>query len=277
MKAHILIVEDEAILFEKLRKKLVKENYSVSDYTPSVEEALGSINHKRPDIVLLDINLQGEYSGLDLGKMLSEEYKIPFIYVTEREDNQTFYEGLNTNHEDFVVKVNRKLDIEGLIRKIQTVLNRYKSKPNHPIKDALSVYVDYIYNLTELGGEDISQVPLQFEDVAVITRNSSEKDEELSGKNGKAVYKKVDTNYAQVVTWDDKKYYVRGNLASILNTLPHYFVRISEHSIVNIKDAILNGRINGKRLKIRDTVYQISERYKPEFEKRFESLYQVYK
>jgi len=255
MKAHILIVEDEAILFEKLRKKLVKENYSVSDYTPSVEEALGSINHKRPDIVLLDINLQGEYSGLDLGKMLSEEYKIPFIYVTEREDNQTFYEGLNTNHEDFVVKVNRKLDIEGLIRKIQTVLNRYKSKPNHPIKDALSVYVDYIYNLTELGGEDISQVPLQFEDVAVITRNSSEKDEELSGKNGKAVYKKVDTNYAQVVTWDDKKYYVRGNLASILNTLPHYFVRISEHSIVNIKDAILNGRINGKRLKIRDTVF----------------------
>jgi len=176
-----------------------------------------------------------------------------------------------------VVKVNRKLDIEGLIRKIQTVLNRYKSKPNHPIKDALLVYVDYIYNLTDLGGEDISQVPLQFEDVAVITRNSSEKDEELSGKNGKAVYKKVDTNYAQVVTWDDKKYYVRGNLASILNTLPHYFVRISEHSIVNIKDAILNGRINGKRLKIRDTVYQISERYKPEFEKRFESLYQVYK
>ncbi len=277
MKAHILIVEDEAILFDKLRKNLVKENYSVSDYTPSVEEALGSINHKRPDIVLLDINLQGEYSGLDLGKMLSEEHKIPFIYVTEREDNQTFYEGLNTNHEDFVVKVNRKLDIEGLIRKIQTVLNRYKSKPNHPIKDALLVYVDYIYNLTELGNEDISQIPLRFEDVAVITRNSSEKDEELSGKNSKDVYKKVDTNYAQVVTWDDKKYYIRGNLASILNTLPHYFVRISEHSIVNIKDAILNGRINGKRLKIRNRVYQISERYKPEFEKRFESLYQVYK
>ncbi|SDX54720.1 CheY chemotaxis protein or a CheY-like REC (receiver) domain [Lutibacter oricola] len=277
MKAHILIVEDEAILYEKLRKKLVKENYSVSDYTPSVKEAIASINHKRPDIVLLDINLQGELTGLDLGKMLSEEYKIPFIYVTEREDNETFYEGLHTNHEDFVVKVNRKIDVEGLIRKIQTVLHRNKAKANKPIKDALLVYVDYIYNLTDLGNVDVSQIPLKFEDVAVITRNTTERDEDQSKQKGKEIYKKVDTNYALVVTWDDQKFYIRGNLASILNTLPHYFVRISEHSIVNIKDGILNGRINGKRLKIRDKVYQISERYKPELEKRFESLYQEYK
>ena len=277
MKAHILIVEDEAILYEKLRKKLVRENYSVADYTPSVEDAIAGINSKRPDIVLLDINLQGKYSGLDLGKMLFEDYKIPFIYVTERGDNQTFYEGLQTNHEDFVVKENNKLNIEDIIRKIQTVLNRYKNKSGSPIKDALFVYTDYIYNLKELSNQEVSQVPLRFEDVAVITRNTDEKDEVLSKKNGKPVYKKVDTNYAQVVTWDNERYYIRGNLSSILKTLPYYFVRISDHSIVNIKDEVLSGRINGKRLKIRDKIYQISERYKAEFEKRLEVIYQTYK
>jgi len=277
MKAHILIVEDEAILYEKLRKKLVKENYSVADYTPSVEDAIAEINRQRPDIVLLDINLQGDYTGLDLGKMLFEDYKIPFIYVTERADNQTFYEGLHTNHEDFIVKENNKLNIENILRKIQTVLHRHKTKPNPPIKEGLLVYTDYIYKLKELGHQDVSQVPLKFEDVAVITRNTDEIDEELTQKAGKPVYKKVDTNYAQVVTWDNERYYIRGNLSSILKTLPYYFVRISDHSIVNIKDEILTGRINGKRLKIRDKVYQISERYKTELEKRLEALYQMYK
>ena len=65
MKAYILVVEDEALLYRKMRKVLEKNHYSVSDYTPSVEDAIAKINKKRPDIVLSGIN-QGANLGEDV-------------------------------------------------------------------------------------------------------------------------------------------------------------------------------------------------------------------
>ena len=47
-----------------------------------------------PDIALLDIDLEGEQTGIDLGKILSTNYNIPFIYVTDYDDSETFFEGL---------------------------------------------------------------------------------------------------------------------------------------------------------------------------------------
>ncbi len=78
-KAHILIVEDKAILYKRLSMALKQENYSVDGFTPSVSKALERIQAKMPDVALLDIDLEGEKSGIDLGKILAFDYKIPFI------------------------------------------------------------------------------------------------------------------------------------------------------------------------------------------------------
>ncbi len=103
-KAHILVVEDKALIYKRLKMILKEHHYSVDDYAPSVEEAIGNINKKRPDLVLLDIDLQGEHNGIYLGNLLQKEYNIPFIYVTDLDDDQTFYESLQTKHDDFIPK-----------------------------------------------------------------------------------------------------------------------------------------------------------------------------
>lgn len=274
MKEHILVVEDEAIIYERLRKKLSDHNYSVDDYCPSVASAIACINTKRPDLVLLDINLEGELTGLDLGKMLDEDYKIPFIYVTQFGDDHTFYKGLSTNHAEFVVKTKPRLDITELMRKIQTALNSYQKKnPKQPIKESILAYVDYVQKTKNLGNSQVSQVPIPFKDIAFFTTNSIEKDEEKSKERKKTVYKKLDRNNTRVCTWDNKSFIVPDNLAPIYKTLPYNFVRISEDYIVNIGNEILDGRINGKRLKIRNEVFSISERYKDEVEIRLKFFY----
>lgn len=277
MKAHILIVEDEAPIYEHLRRQLLKEHYTVGEYAPSVADALTCIENKRPDMVLLDIKLQGEQTGLDLGKLLDKKYKIPFIYLTQFDDDQTFFSGLHTNHADFVVK-NGKLGDKALIRSIQTVLhNHKKNTPQPEPKQAIMAYVDYIKNTKNLGNEHVVQLPIPYKDIAYFTTNSTQIDPEKTANTNKTHYLKVTVNNTRVCTWEGKSYIIPSNLSPIAKVLPDYFVRISDDYIVNISEDLLDGRINGKRLKIRGEVFTISDRYKAEVEKRFEMLYQKIK
>ena len=172
MKAHILIVEDEAILYERLRRLLIKENYSVSDYIPSVVEAREAIAIKRPDLVVLDIELAGAETGLDLGKELSQHYQIPFIYLTNLDDHETFYKGLNTQHESFLLKTKPRLDATAVIRAIQTALHKTDKQPLTTSKEGVLGLVGYLEDLKSYTGTQITKVPVAFTDIVFFSKKT---------------------------------------------------------------------------------------------------------
>ncbi|HZH70578.1 MAG TPA: response regulator [Flavobacteriaceae bacterium] len=272
-KAHILIVEDKAILYKRLSMALKEENYSVDGFTPSVETALERIQSKIPDIVLLDIDLDGEQTGIDLGKILSTDYKIPFIYVTDYDDNETFFKSLQTQHENFLIKTKPHLDTKQVVRAIQTALYRNKKEPVLSLKDALMCFTDYIGQTKDHNSTQISQVPVALEEIVLITTNSTEKNEHKSQEKGRPCFHKLKSNYTRVENWKSHSYYLPISLAEIIGKLPHNFIRINESEIVNLSHHVLEGRINGSRLKIGDHICHISKTYKQEVEKRFELLY----
>ncbi|SDX26780.1 response regulator transcription factor [Aequorivita viscosa] len=276
-KAHILIVEDKAILYKRLSMALKQENYSVDGFTPSVSKALERIQAKMPDVALLDIDLEGEKSGIDLGKILAFDYKIPFIYVTDYDDNETFFESLQTEHENFLVKTKPRLDTKQVIRAIQTALHRKKKKEASSFKDGLLCFADYIGQTKDFNSTQVSQIPIPFEEIVLITTNSTEKNEQKSQERGKPCYHKLKTNYTRVENWKQNSFYLPISLAEIIGKLPHNFIRINESEIVNLSHHVLEGRINGSRLKIGDYICHISKTYKPEVEKRLELLYQKFK
>jgi two-component system cell cycle response regulator DivK len=83
MRAHVLVVEDNAANLELLRDWLDAEGYEVNSAT-NLTEAFGSINARPPDIVLLDVQL-GDEDGLALARWIREQpqiRKIPVIAVT---------------------------------------------------------------------------------------------------------------------------------------------------------------------------------------------------
>ena len=276
-KAHILIVEDKAILYKRLSMALSEENYSVDGFTPSVEKALERIQNKIPDIALLDIDLEGEQTGIDLGKILSETYNIPFIYVTDYDDNETFFEGLKTKHDNFLVKTKPHLDIQQIVRAIQTALQRNKKETNTFTKEALLCFTDYIENIKEHSSTQVSQVPLPYATIALITTNSTTLNESKTKLKSRPSYVKLRTNYTRLETWDKDSYYLPSSLSELVGKLPITFIRINESEIVNLSHPVLKGRINGSRLKIGDHICHISKTYKPEVEKRFELLYQKFR
>lgn len=272
-KAHILIVEDKAILYKRLSMALVEENYSVDGYTPSVEKALERIQSKVPDIALLDIDLEGQLTGIDLGKILSSTYKIPFIYVTDYDDNETFFESLQTNHDNFLIKTKPHLDTKQVVRAIQTALGRAKKEVCLSLKDALLGFTDYIENTKDHNSSQVSQVPVPLEEIALITTNSTEADEQKTREKGRACFKKLKANYSRVENWKKQSFYLPISLAELSGKLPYNFIRINESEIVNLSHHVLDGRINGSRLKIGDHICLVSKTYKAEVEKRFDLLY----
>ncbi len=272
-KAHILIVEDKAILYKRLSMALKEENYSVDGFAPSVEKALERIQFKIPDIVLLDIDLEGEQTGIDLGKILYTDYKIPFIYVTDYDDNETFYESLQTHHENFLVKTKPHLDTKQVVRAIQTALHRDKRPFEPNLKDALLCFTNYIGQTKEHNSTQVSQVPVPFEEIVLITTNSTEINERKSQEKGRPCFEKLKANYTRVENWKNHSYYLPISLTDVNGKLPLNFIRINESEIVNLGHHALEGRINGNRVKIGDHICHISKTYKQEVEKRFELLY----
>lgn len=265
MKAHILIVEDEAILYERLRMKLVQNHYSVDEYTPSVTQAIKHINTRRPDLVLLDIDLKGNETGLDLGERLHKEFKIPFIYVTQYDDDETFYKGLHTQHEDFIVKSKPHLDSKELFRKIQTVLNRHKKRISGT-KEGVMGLTKYKEDIRAINHtKDITKVPVAFEDILYFSTFRLRKE-------GTTV-ENIRTNYVIFRTMEGEEYFLNTSLSNLQGILPHNFCRINDQTIVNLSQKTFNGRINGSRLAISGDEFTITPTYKKEVKKRIEFLY----
>lgn len=111
MKTKILIVEDEFIIAAHLKSDLEELGYEVCQIAASVNDAEKAITKHQPDIALLDIRLQGEKLGTDLGKQLLEEGRIPFIYLTSHFDKGTIDEAKITRPSAYLVKPFNKEDV----------------------------------------------------------------------------------------------------------------------------------------------------------------------
>jgi len=70
MKKKILIVEDEFVVANDLRIMLEAAGYEVMGIAISAEAAMKELEKNIPDIVLLDIQLQGKLSGIDLANCI---------------------------------------------------------------------------------------------------------------------------------------------------------------------------------------------------------------
>lgn len=100
----ILIVEDEFTIAEHLRSALELLGHCVTGVVGRVSEALDSLRHNRPDLVLLDINLRGELDGIDLATRLRAEHHIPFVFLTSQANAATVARAKQTRPHGYLVK-----------------------------------------------------------------------------------------------------------------------------------------------------------------------------
>lgn len=110
MKKKILIVEDLFIEANDLEIMLAKAGYHVTGNANTVKSALKSIEHEKPDLVLVDIFLKGDQTGIDLAYVLNEK-DIPFMFVSANSNHDVLLTAKVTKPHGFIVKPFREHDL----------------------------------------------------------------------------------------------------------------------------------------------------------------------
>ena len=78
----ILIVEDEPFIAENLQEMLGIFGYEQTEIANSANQAIKAIKASLPDLILLDVKIKGDQDGIELGGIIHEQYKVPFVYIT---------------------------------------------------------------------------------------------------------------------------------------------------------------------------------------------------
>jgi DNA-binding NtrC family response regulator len=110
MKEKVLIVEDEFVEANYLRGMLERAGYLVCGVARSVEKARQLVEREKPGLVLLDIFLSGEGTGIDLARQLKEQ-NIAFIYLSANSNETILNLAKATEPYGFLVKPFRENDL----------------------------------------------------------------------------------------------------------------------------------------------------------------------
>ncbi len=78
----LLIVEDERIIAEDIKRTLLQFNYDVIDIISYGERVLERYEELNPDLILMDIMLAGKINGIETASKIKDKHNVPIIYLT---------------------------------------------------------------------------------------------------------------------------------------------------------------------------------------------------
>jgi two-component system, LytTR family, response regulator LytT len=156
----ILIIEDEIFIAENIKMDLIERDHDVIQIAISYDEAMQSYLLRKPDLVLLDIRLKGDKSGIDFANFLkAQSDAIPFIFLTSQYDKRVLGLALETHPYGYITKPYHK---ESLWTSIESAYNLFISKDkkvessiisdgrqNHLVKfqEILYLQADHVYTI----------------------------------------------------------------------------------------------------------------------------------
>ena len=104
IKSRILIVEDQGIVAWDIRNCLESLGHSVCGTAASGEEAIRLTAQLQPDLVLMDVMLEGEMDGVETAAHIRKHFEIPVVYLTAYADGDTLRRAKVTEPYGYIIK-----------------------------------------------------------------------------------------------------------------------------------------------------------------------------
>ena len=123
-KLTILIVEDEAIVAADLAGKLARLGYAVAGIAAQGEEAVALAGRLRPQLVLMDIWLEGPMDGIEAAEAICRQQDVPVVYLTAHSDAATLARAKLTGPFGYVLK---PFDERDLATQIEMAFYRHQA------------------------------------------------------------------------------------------------------------------------------------------------------
>ncbi len=122
---NILIVEDESLIALDISEILCSKLNAKTKIASSFDEAMDLFVNFNPDILFLDINIDGELDGTDIANEIKKVKEIPVIFLTAYSDEKTLQKAFETSPQNYIVKPFKEEDI---ITAAKLALNCHKKE-----------------------------------------------------------------------------------------------------------------------------------------------------
>ena len=242
-KIRILATEDDALHEEMLRITIDKLGYELIDVIYKPADLYLKISATKPDLLLMDIDLGEDVSGIDLMKEVNERYDIPIIYITSFADNDTFQKAKKTNPAAYLVKPYEEKELQ---RAIELAIYNRQDNNNNSIGFNSDVLLNnYIYIK-----EDNTLIKIELNSIQLIEAHDK---------------------YCFIYT-PEKKRMIRFRLKDICLQLPaSLFCQIHRSYVVNI-NAIESIKAGNHKVYIAGKAITVSKTYKNNLYSRLHTI-----
>jgi two-component system, LytTR family, response regulator len=136
---NILVVEDESIVSKDIQNSLKKIGYHVIGACNNAQEAIDIAREQHPDVVLMDIMLKGNLTGIDAAEQI-KSLNIPVIFLTAYADEATLAKAKITEPYGYILKPFKEKDLN---ISIEMAIHRHKKLTE------LKKERDFLYSLVE--------------------------------------------------------------------------------------------------------------------------------
>ena len=203
----ISIVEDDFLISRYIETALCDMGYLIPAICNSYESFIESLSENTPDLVLIDIRIQGDKNGIDIAQYLHDHVEVPFIFISSLHDKKTIDAAKKTLPAAYLIKPFAEDD---LYAAIEIALLNFASRKQTVIHG------------TEEG--------IILKDAFFI----KQKQAYVKVEKKHVIYFEARDNYVRIITATDQ-YLLRQTMQSLADQLPDYFFRIHRSFIVNLK------------------------------------------
>lgn len=204
----IMIVEDDELSASKMEMQIDKLGFELFGIADNSDDAIAMLQTERADLILMDINIEGEYDGIELTDMIHQQWEIPVIFISSLQDDYTFRRLQRTNPVGFILKPFSEIQLKRTIQLVTEGLN----------------------NATDKVFEISGNIEKKNNDYIFIKRKKQLEKVKISD----IFYVEADGKYAQIYMVD-KKYLVRMSLKEVINRLnSNLFLQTHRSFVVNI-------------------------------------------
>ena len=197
----LLLIEDDASLFQEIRERLTQWSYEVHGVT-DFGDVMGDFTRVKPDLVIIDIQLP-RFDGFHWCRMIRSHSNVPIIFLSSRDHPTDMVMSMQLGADDFVQK---PFHFEVLIAKIQAMLRRaynYNATQNQ-LKTWCGATIDYDKNTVE---NEMGRIELTKNEIFILKLLIDQKN------------KIVSRDEVMNSLWDDKRFISDNTLTVNVNRL----------------------------------------------------------
>jgi len=232
-KIKVLIVEDEPLYAGQLEMLVLELGYLPLAKVSSGDMAIDMVQAAQPDLILMDINIDGDKDGIETAAIIHQTNKIPVIFITSMQDDATFERAKSASPYAFITK---PFSAKKLQRTIELAMARMQPQQENTTGWSEDLLVkDSFYIKVKNTLEKVTLTDIQW--IEVVNRDC-------------------------IVHTIEKPLTVRISLTELIAKLPEtLFLQVHRSFIVNIKH-IGSVDLTNNRITIKDNQIPISKAHK---------------